>query len=227
MASEFYKLPPEDRILPEDSAPAPEDILPGTTTPDEGSSQIRERSLRERLKKLVFIPAAATLSALSIVLASLGSDPLGMDFLNAPAVSPPASTATSASSPSAVVPSVTSAAPSSASSVVRKSSVSIPFPEGKVTYDYTVTYAPTGETYNAQRMSEPDMYADACAWITGRGGDPSSLVLYDYDLSYTGIEKSDDAIIIGDLDDFDNLYILRGTVYKTYILKVWYEGYAY
>lgn len=160
-------------------------------------------------QKAAFFFVTAVIAALSILFAASGVDPLGSDFLNS------GSAAVTPSSPSSPSP-----------STVKKTSVTLPTVNGKVTYIFHVTYAPDGDTYSGTEYAEKDMYSSARAWIVKKGGDPDSLVLYDYDLTATGKETSDDFVMVGDMDDLENAYIISGTIVDTYILEVWYEGYA-
>ena len=73
-AREFHT---PDEILP----PAPE-FGGRSGGPESGKSR------HDRLKKLFFMPVAAAAAAVSLIFASLGSDPLGNDFLSKTSVSP-------------------------------------------------------------------------------------------------------------------------------------------
>ncbi len=207
-ANEFAFLPDETVFTaPEDSAA--EEFVSGVRSKEEDG----EKTSPLLLQKLAFFFVTAVIAALSILFAASGIDPLGNDFLNS------GSAAVIPSSPSS--PSV----PSSPSTV-KKTSVTLPTLNGKVTYNYHVTYAPDGDTYSGTEYTEKDMYSSARSWIVTKGGDPDSLVLYDYDLTATGKETSDDFVMVGDMDDLENAYIISGTIVDTYILEVWYEGYA-
>lgn len=210
-ADEFASLPDETVFTaPEDSAA--EEFVSGVRSKEEDG----EKTSPLLLQKLAFFFVTAVIAALSILFAASGIDPLGNDFLNSGSAAVIPSSPSSPSSPS--VP--------SSPSTVKKTSVTLPTLNGKVTYNYHVTYAPDGDTYSGTEYTEKDMYSSARSWIVSKGGDPDSLVLYDYDLTATGKETSDDFVMVGDMDDLENAYIISGTIVETYILEVWYEGYA-
>ncbi len=72
----------------EDGVTPPEDTLSAPEFGGASGGRAREGASRhERLKRLFLVPVASAIAAVSIIFASLGSDPLGNDFLNKPSSS--------------------------------------------------------------------------------------------------------------------------------------------
>ena len=155
------------------------------------------RKQRERLRKALLLQMAAAISVVVTVSASFGLDPLGSNFL-------------SGGSPSA------------------PPAVEVENPEdGIVTVYVHVTYMPTGETYTPpSTIVNEAALTDAKAWVTAQGGDAEAMVLVDSQLMYTGLQGSDDLILVGDPDNLDNAYIAQGSLVKTYRRDDYYQAYA-
>ena len=195
---EYYPLPKEDTIPPEDHALPSEYSLnfkyefAQESAPEKPKETVSDHS---RIRKTMLMPLVATITTAAVVFASFSYDPLGIDVL----------------------------ANGSAGSYVP---VSIDYPEDPVgTEIYVhVTYVPTAETYTPETTGDAALN-EAVAWVTGKGGDPSTMLLID-SVFTANPEYSDDAIVVGDPDDPDNLYIAQGTVTYTYRRDVYYEAYA-
>ncbi|MBQ7474605.1 MAG: hypothetical protein IJS78_01655 [Clostridia bacterium] len=107
--SEEYGGVTEEADLPREFAepPAPRESVPefgGSSGGPETDEEGKRRSRRELIKRMMFVPIAASLAALSIIFAAFNFDPLGGDFLASPAAAPsvspsPASTESDTSSP--------------------------------------------------------------------------------------------------------------------------------
>lgn len=207
---EIGALPPEDQLPPKDEFAG-------------ASASVREErsGKRRTLAKLrALMPVAAAVAAVSVVLSSFGSDPLGRDFL--------VTDGAAARAPASSGQGVNTSAPQGSGShgAAKKTPVDLPQPEGKINYVYHVKYAPDGGKHSGECDSEAAMYSNVRAWLNSRGGDPESAVPYDYKLTYNGYEASPDLIIVGDPDNIDNAYIAQGSITKKYTLEVWFEGYG-
>ena len=207
-----YGAPPEEYRLPqEQQLPAPEHGLPEeqysrakeypapeTVTkaaPESGSK------LRDRLKKMVFMPAAAAVATFSVVFAAFNYDVLG-----------------------GVTDDIYGRDPwewEEYSNEIVDVEYSDP-DDGVTQYYYHVIYNETGDSYSPEPPDEEGR-TEMERWIEEQGGDLSTLHLYDTVLTYLGWYKSEDAIIVGDEDNMDDAYIPQGEVYKLYRRDLYYE----
>ena len=204
---EFYPLLEEFK-KPEDEYTTPAEFTndPGQEFGGRSDSPERaERPPRHRvIKRLLLMPAAATVAALSVFFAALSYDPLGSDFLSSSSSSPvpPASS---------FIPTIPPAESGD--------------PVGEITIYIHVTYVPTSELYTPDSTGAAAM-KDAVAWVESKGGDGTTMKYVRSVVVYTGYEASDDAVIVGDPDDIDNAYIAQGTITKKYRRDVYYDAYA-
>ncbi len=197
-APEYPALSCEEISAPAAEWQAPPEYEQETTLSAREADRSREKR-REAVKKLFAVPVAASVAVASIVFAAFGQDPLKNDVL-AGALS---------------LIGVSSA----------KTAVPLPALDGEVTYYYHVTYAPTGASYDAS-LKNDDGLADVKAWVTKQGGDPATMLRYRCDVTPTGRKPSEGAVYVGDVDDFDNLYFVSGSLVDTYTVDVYYEAYA-
>ena len=84
----------EDGAAPREFSGAEEISRPAPEYGGRSGGAESAASRHDRLKKLFLLPVAAAVATVSIVFASLGSDPLGNDFLNKTSVSPVAPSGT-------------------------------------------------------------------------------------------------------------------------------------
>ncbi len=207
-----YGAPPEEYHIP------PEQQLPASehSAPDEQYSKAREypapetvtgaeresgSKLRDRLKKMLFMPIAAAVATVSVTFAAFNYDVLGgvtddiygreywEDYSRGPV------------------------------------DVQYTDPDdGVVEYYYHVIYNTTGEQYSPE-LPDEEGRTDMESWIEEHCGDSWVLHLYDTTLTYIGWRSSDDAIIVGDPDNMESAYIAQGEVYKLYRRDLYYEVY--
>ena len=199
--SEETFLPPEDALLPPETAPVPADEFAGKSNPapkEEGSSH-------SRLKKMILMPAVATLAAVSVLFSSFGYDPLGLDIFNG------SSSSSSPFSPPATASLTIPPVPGGA-------------PAGIINETLHVTYRPTGENFTASTSGDAGL-DEIVTWVKGKGGSKETVRYVRSTLVRTGYKLSDDALFVGDTDDIDNIYLLRGTLTYTYRRDVYYEAY--
>ena len=177
----------------------------------------KEDSSRHLLKKLVVMPIASVIAAVTIVFASYGEDPLGEDFLGRDA-----------------------GEYAEAEDQEREHDGDRQGGGGKhgdpiIVREYPgdlegahvhVTYVPTGEKFEAGETGEEGL-EEAREWVRHQGGDPATLTYVDSEETFTGhYDVSDDAIIVGDLvDDPAHAYVAQGTVTRIMRLDVYYEAY--
>lgn len=207
-----YGAPPEEYRLPqEQQLPAPEHGLPeeqysrakeypAPETVTKAASESGSK-LRDRLKKMVFMPAAAAVATFSVVFAAFNYDVLG-----------------------GVTDDIYGRDPwewEEYSNEIVDVEYSDP-DDGVTQYYYHVIYNETGDSYSPEPPDEEGR-TEMERWIEEQGGDLSTLHLYDTDLTYLGWYKSEDAIIVGDEDNMDDAYIPQGEVYKLYRRDLYYE----
>ena len=198
---DYYPLP-DEYVLPSVEYTVPDEYanLPKDEFEGRSTTSVSQpKSDHSRLKRLMLMPLAATFAVLSIVFSSFNYDPLGMNFLGG------------GSSSYGMIPAIPPAEDGE--------------PDGITVVVLHVTYVPTGETYTPASTGEEAM-ADAVAWVEGKGGAASTMKYIKSETVYTGVEVSDDAVIVGDPDDLDNAYIAQGTVTRKYRRDVYYNAYA-
>lgn len=209
--SEYGVPPKEYSFPPEHNPPACEHSAPEEQYSQaeeypapETVTKAREESgskMRTRLKKLLFMPVAAAVASVSIVYASYNYDALReLDEY------------------------VYGGHWGDYDYSYALEDVEYTDPEdGVVEYHYHIIYVPTAESYSSP-LPDEEGRADMERWAESKGADLSTLHLYDTTLAYTGIYKSDDAIIVGDpVDDYEHIYVAQGEVYKTYRREMYYE----
>lgn len=197
---EATPLPEQCPACPETAPPGDEfNALPPPPPPEDG----RQERRRSRLRRTLVLQAAAVLSAVVMVESAFGHDPLGRDFLQEGAMpdGPDTPPIEQAEGPG----------PEDPRSVTRLL--------------VHVQYVPTGEEFTEEESPEIAM-ADAREWVVRRGGDPDTMLLLRSEITYLGMEQSDDLILVGDTDDMANIYIPQGSITYVYREERWYEAYA-
>jgi len=195
-----HTAPPELADLPEEEAVTPE---PRDLTGEEFEVPVSASPVKEDrpslLRRMILVPIAATVATVSIVFASFGQDPLGIDFLSAGGKTAPAAPASPGGSPAALTP-----------------MVEPPLPADGVTTVYVhVDYQPTGAQYLSPLVDGAAL-SDAKSWVIAQGGDPAAMVLVDSQTVYMGLKLSDDAVYVGDPDDLEHIMLISGSIDKTY-----------
>ncbi|MBQ7172026.1 MAG: hypothetical protein IJR89_07100 [Clostridia bacterium] len=214
---------PREEKIPRETQPAVEEAvpqdeyheLPQPETPEDESdrSAKSDRLRHSRVKEFFLKPVIAAVTVASVVLASTGEDLLGHDFL------------------------------SSDYDEWRHHHGSyyddnrggeddpyLPYtPQGNELWSQTddivvVTYRPTGETYQPESLNE-EALADARRWVEEKGGDSSQLRFL-YSESHYEILFTEDAIVIGDPDAPDSLYLAQGSQYAKGVRTSYYEACA-
>ena len=199
---EYYPLPDEHVMPPEEyTLPCEQARLSKCEFTQELAEPVSEKKSRHNLlKRMMLMPVAATLSAITIVFAAYGNDPLGIDFLN------------SSSSPKAPVSSVVPSIPPSDNG------------DSDSVVVIHVTYVPTGETYTPSSTGDEAM-SDAVEWVISKGGDGSTMKYVRSEKVFAGYETTEGTIIVGDPDNLEDAYIASGSLIRTYRRDVYYDAY--
>lgn len=179
-----------------------------------GGRKEQQASGRLRLiKRVAFVPVAASVTAVTIVFSAMGYDPLGEDVFERDAYEQQDEPGQGTGDKDADHP--------------RGQGDNNPEPRYAEIYEDAyacVTYVPTGETFTSSEMGKEGM-DQAREWVKNVGGDPNSMTFLYKEEVYVGYELSDDAIPIGDVDDIDNMYLAQGTMTKIYKTYAYYEAY--
>lgn len=188
---------------------------------------------RRRLLRTVMMPIAATVATVAVVFASFRYDPLGNDYLRAgelrntqisqvtgtiekPGNSTPAATPTNTPTPT------TGATPTPTPKLINQPEGSIASAVPKTWTMYHVEGA-NDETFETT-LSEGDPMDEVKAWLKTWGGS-TDLMEQNRVRVFLGYEFSEDAIPIGDIDDWDNIYLAQGTIYAVYREDVYYYAF--
>ena len=199
---EEHALPPEEYVSPAEDCPLPDNEFAGFSRP----SKAEEKPRHSLIKKLMLMPLAATVAAVSAVYASFGYDPLGDDFLTK---DPYAETSGQEQTDVPEVPPVTG------EDGVDQDDITSTF--------IVVEYLPTGEQYTVEGDGD-DAMDDAVRWVESKGGSGATMKFVRSELIRSGVEFSDDAIVIGDMDKLDSIYLAQGTMTVKYVRYVYYEA---
>ena len=234
---EFERLPEEFAMPPAEKAtmaeandprtieekPVLEKAMPGSLE-FEGKSGGEDGAAADNhrlLKRLFLMPVASTMTALAIVFASFGYDPLGDDFLAHEyheAGEEPGE------------PQQESGSQKPKGDGGQDKPASEP-EEGKPMRQYPgdltdavihVYYVPTEESAVMTEKGDAGL-KEAKKWVKDQGGDPDSLVYVSSDVHTV---KTADGPFVGDIDDLDHAYDPFGSIHETQELHVYYNAYA-
>lgn len=203
------KIPRETQPVTEETVPRDEFHERPLPEPAEDGADPGPKSgprRHSRVREMFLKPVIAAATVASVVFASYGNDLLGYDFLSS------------------------SGSQSQSGTTETDRGERDPYvPQGQALWSQTddavvVTYLPTGETYRPESVNE-EALADARRWVAEKGGDSNQLrFLYSesrYEILYT-----DDAIVIGDPDAPDSLYLAQGAQYAKGVRTSYYEACA-
>ncbi|MBO4750068.1 MAG: hypothetical protein J5546_07090 [Lachnospiraceae bacterium] len=212
--------PPEPRNIPTEFTAPPEHSLPPSMEfgGRSGGAESEEAKSRHALiKQIMLLPVAATVATLSIVFSSFGYDPLGDDFLYQDERIEEEQEAVKEKDPSDQKDKDNPKGDKEYREVRE-------YPGDITGVIIDVTYVPTGESYRAEETGEEGL-EEARAWVLRQGGDPDTITYVGSEEIYAGIEKSDDAIIVGDEDDPAHWYVAQGTVTDVYKTVAYFNAY--
>ncbi len=206
--AEPAQMPPEIHCMTEERTGNPREEFEGKS----GGKKSEEATGHQHslVKKLMMMPVAGTIAALSIVFASYGVDPLGDDFLNHETYYDRHEQPNEEKG---------------SSEGKHKNLREVREYPGDITgVIIEVTYVPTGENYRAGKTGEEGL-EEARQYVQMLGGDPDSLSYVKSEKIYMGKQQSDDFFYVGDLDDPENLMIISGSLEDTYQEIAYFEAF--
>ena len=224
MPSGERATPPEPTNVPTEFTAVPELSLSPSLEFDgkSGGAESEEAKSRHNLiKQIMLMPVAATVATLSIVFSSLGVDPLGNDFLNNDDWVIEEEQEHESTKEKDATEGKSKDKDQSGDKQYREVKE---YPGDITGVLIDVTYVPTGESYRAEETGEEGL-EEARRWVIRQGGDPDTITYVGSEEIYAGREISDDAILVGDIDDFDNMYIAQGTVTDVYKTVAYFNAY--
>lgn len=215
---DYYPLPDEHLAPPKEyiNPPEPMDVPKEEFAGRSGGAEPEGGSRHSIVRKMILMPLVATVAAVSIVMASFGYDPLGLDLLNG-GKSPMVSGA--AASPGAPSPGTPAPGPSGPSVPTTKSGEL----KKETEIIVHVTFTPTGESYTPDSRGEQAM-KDAAEWVEEKGGDPDAMTPSGATTVIDRTEFSEDAVYTGDPEDPENITVQEGTVTIYYVTDEYYEA---
>ena len=154
----------------------------------------------KQMKRMLLAPVASSIAVISIVFASYGDDPLGNDVFNSDAMISNTLNSDSYNSNSEDLPT-----------------------EFEEAYIH-VTYVPDGSVFTSAATGSEGL-EEAKVWVVSQGGNPDTMEYIGMEITPT-VEYSDDAIVVGDLDDPYNSYVAQGTVTSKERCVAYFEAYA-
>jgi len=189
---EYRKLPDEYTRLPEEYSLASEYRV---DTRDEyvvkrGTAVAERSSLHDHIKKVMMMPLAASITAVSVIFASYGTDPLAGGGISSN-VSKTGKAAKAAKAAKAQV---------EAFCYDQGTARYV----GDMVYGTVVHVTYAGSAYKCEETG-PMGFMEACSWVEDKGGDPDSLTLVDSKY-VEEVVHSENAIPVGDPDDPANIY---------------------
>lgn len=224
MPSGERATPPEPANVPTEFTPVPEVSLSPSLEFDGKSGGAESEDAKSRhglIKQIMLMPVAATVATLSIVFSSLGVDPLGNDFLNNDDWVVEEEQEQQGTKDKGAKEGTSKDKGDKGDKQYREVKE---YPGDITGVLIDVTYVPTGESYRAEETGEEGL-EEARHWVLRQGGDPDTITYVGSEEIYVGREISDDAILVGDMDDFDNMYIAQGTVTDVYKTVAYFNAY--
>ena len=227
MPSGERATPPEPTNVPTEFTAVPEVSLSPSLEFDgkSGGAESEEAKSRHGLiKQIMLMPVAATVATLSIVFSSLGVDPLGNDFLNNDDWVLEEEQEQQGTKDKDAKEGTSKDKGDKGDKGDKQYREVKEYPGDITGVIIDVTYVPTGESYRAEETGEEGL-EEARHWVLRQGGDPDTITYVGSEEIYAGREISDDAILVGDMDDFDNMYIAQGTVTDVYKTVAYFNAY--
>lgn len=231
--------PPAEIAFPasENAAPAPEFFVPPAgagSSPDNARGETQKSSAATLLKRMLITTAAASVAAVSIVMASFGNDPLGRDFLShdeywhdeeynhEPWDDHQNHSNNGGKNGGAFV----EPEDPSDGTTVRFVHLTLKTPDGVRAFEAPGITEDEIDYYYAQRAQYlwEEAYNDMLVWLEKQGGDASTLKLVNCELKYLKTVESDDYLAVGDEDDQNNEYVMRGSKVKLYRKDLYYTA---
>lgn len=174
-----------------------------------GAKEEKVTLLHRLVKKIMLMPIVASAAVITLVFSATGYDPLGEDFLSHDAHEHHSD--------------YDEERGNSGGGEKGGKGSEIPLNIYEDAF-INVTYVPTGDGFTSSETGEDGM-REAREWVESVGGDPDSMVYLRTEEVYAGYELSDDAIVVGDGDNIDNLYVAQGTLTKLYKNIAYFEAY--
>lgn len=226
---EEFAFPPKEDGPSLESSDMPAEILwrtePALETRAEfegksGGKESDNAKNHRLLKRIMLMPVATAIATVSIVFSSFGYDPLGDDFLNQDEGWTQERSGNEGQQ-GKDGDDKNDHKEKGGSDHLREVKE---YPGDIADVIIDVTYVPTGESYRAEALGKEGL-AEARKWVKRQGGDPDTISYVKSETVFVGYETSDDAILVGDMDDPENLYVAQGTITKNYKEVAYFNAY--